>query len=66
MDQHVTMAPNGRLVTPAQLRARLGMEAGGTFLAQIDDGGICLVPLREVVSRVRRRPGRHDRGRFGP
>ena len=52
MGHHVTMAANGRLVIPAQLRAQLGLEGGGTFLAQVDDRGIRLVPLREVVSRV--------------
>jgi AbrB family looped-hinge helix DNA binding protein len=52
MNQDISMASNGRLVIPAQLRARLGMEAGGTFLAQVDEGGIRLAPLREVISRV--------------
>lgn len=52
MEEHVTMGSNGRLVIPAQLRVRLGMTGGGTFLAQIDNGAIRLVPLREVIRRV--------------
>ncbi len=52
MDQLVTMAPDGRLVIPARLRAQLGLEAGRTFLARVDGGGVRLVPLREVMGRV--------------
>jgi bifunctional DNA-binding transcriptional regulator/antitoxin component of YhaV-PrlF toxin-antitoxin module len=52
MDQHVSMAANGRLVIPAKLRAALGMEDGGAFVARLEDGSIRLQPLREVIAHV--------------
>jgi AbrB family looped-hinge helix DNA binding protein len=52
MEEHVTMAPNGRLVIPAQVRAALGMKRGGAFVIRIEDATIRLVPLRDVISLV--------------
>ena len=52
MEEHVTMAPNGRLVIPAPVRAALGMERGGAFVVRVEDATIRLVPLRDVISRV--------------
>jgi AbrB family looped-hinge helix DNA binding protein len=52
MEEHVTMAPNGRLVIPAPVRAVLGMEHGGALVVRVEGGTIRLVPLRDVVSRV--------------
>jgi bifunctional DNA-binding transcriptional regulator/antitoxin component of YhaV-PrlF toxin-antitoxin module len=49
---HVTMAPNGRLVIPARLRAALKMERGGAFVASLEDGVIKLEPLDKVIRRV--------------
>lgn len=50
---HVTMAANGRIVIPSQVRADLGMEKGGGFVMTVDEGGtIHLEPLRNVITRV--------------
>jgi antitoxin PrlF len=52
MDRHVSMASNGRLVIPAEIRAALGMEEGGTFVARLQAGEVHLQPLREVIAQV--------------
>lgn len=49
---HVTMAPNGRLVIPAQIRAAMRMEHGGAFVASLEHGVIKLEPLDAVIRRV--------------
>jgi AbrB family looped-hinge helix DNA binding protein len=59
MEEHVTMAPDGRLVIPARVRTALGMEHGGAFLVQVEDATIRLVPRREVIGRVQARVRRH-------
>lgn len=56
---HVGMAPNGRLVIPAALRAELGLEAGGQLLARVEDGKVILEPLSSVVRRVQARVRRY-------
>jgi bifunctional DNA-binding transcriptional regulator/antitoxin component of YhaV-PrlF toxin-antitoxin module len=48
----VTMAPNGRLVLPAHIRAAMKMERGGAFLARVEGGAIKLEPLDAVIRRV--------------
>ncbi len=50
---HVTMASNGRIVIPSQVRTDLGMEKGGSFVMTVDETGtIHLEPLRNVIARV--------------
>jgi AbrB family looped-hinge helix DNA binding protein len=50
---HVTMAANGRIVVPSQVRSSLGMEKGGGFVMTVDEGGtIHLEPLRNVIARI--------------
>ena len=52
-EHHVTMAPNGRIVVPSQVRATLGMESGGVFVMKVnDDGTIHLEPIINVIARV--------------
>ena len=52
-DHHVSMAPNGRLVIPADVRSALGMEKGGAFVLSMDaDGVVHLEPMNRVVQRV--------------
>jgi antitoxin PrlF len=48
----VTMAPNGRMVIPAPMRAAMKMERGGAFVARLEDGAIKLEPLDAVIRRV--------------
>jgi antitoxin PrlF len=50
----VTIAPNGRMVLPAQLRDRLGLRDGGTMLARIENGIIQLEPLSAALMRARK------------
>ncbi|SOE00418.1 AbrB/MazE/SpoVT family DNA-binding domain-containing protein [Caenispirillum bisanense] len=52
MSQHVTMAKNGRMVVPAQIRARLGMQEGGAFLVDVEDGQVVMRPYRAVLEEV--------------
>ncbi|MFL5334163.1 MAG: AbrB/MazE/SpoVT family DNA-binding domain-containing protein [Geminicoccaceae bacterium] len=52
MNRNVMMAANGRLVIPAEIRAALGMEQGGAFVAHLEDGSVRLRPLREVIAEV--------------
>jgi AbrB family looped-hinge helix DNA binding protein len=52
-EHHVTMAANGRIVVPSQIRSNLGMEKGGGFVMTVDESGtIHLEPLRNVITRV--------------
>jgi len=51
--QHVSMAPNGRLVIPAPVRAEVGMPEGGAFVVSVQDGKVVLEPYRDVLDRVR-------------
>ncbi|HIJ61973.1 MAG TPA: AbrB/MazE/SpoVT family DNA-binding domain-containing protein [Rhodospirillaceae bacterium] len=52
-EHHVSMAANGRIVVPSQVRVSLGMEKGGGFVMTVDDSGtIHLEPLRNVIARI--------------
>ena len=52
-EHHVTMAANGRIVVPSQVRASLGMESGGVFVMTVDDDGtLHLEPISKVIARV--------------
>ncbi|WP_156520934.1 AbrB/MazE/SpoVT family DNA-binding domain-containing protein [Magnetospirillum moscoviense] len=52
-EMHVTMAANGRIVVPSQVRSSLGMEKGGGFVMTVDERGtIHLEPLRNIIARV--------------
>ena len=52
-EHHVTMAPNGRIVVPSQVRAKLRMERGGAFVMTAEDNGtLHLEPLANVIARV--------------
>ncbi len=50
----VTIAPNGRMVLPAQLRERRGLRDGGTMLERIENGIIQLEPLSAALMRARK------------
>ena len=49
---HLEMAPNGRLVIPAKVRAQLGISKGATFVVEVEDGVIKLVPFDLVIRRI--------------
>lgn len=50
---HLTVAPNGRLVIPASMRAEIGLQRGGKVLARIDNGAVVLEPIELAVRRAR-------------
>lgn len=51
----VTIGPQGRLVVPAPLRKRLGLEAGDVLVAHADDDRLVLERRDAVLARVRTR-----------
>lgn len=51
----VTVGPQGRLVVPAALRRRLGIEHGTTLVAREDDGRLVLERPDAVLARLQRR-----------
>jgi AbrB family looped-hinge helix DNA binding protein len=52
MSQHVAMAPNGRLVIPANVRSELGMQDGGKFIVHVQNGEIRLEPINAAITRA--------------
>jgi AbrB family looped-hinge helix DNA binding protein len=42
MGLHVKVAPNGRLVLPAQVRQRMGLEGGGDLILDETEEGVVL------------------------
>jgi len=51
----VTVGPQGRLVVPAALRRRLGIEAGDVLIASAQQDRLVFEPRDAVLARVRRR-----------
>ena len=55
---NLIMAPNGRVVIPASMRAALGLRGGDQLVARIVDGAVVLEPLdaaiRHAQAMVRR------------
>lgn len=52
MQIHLTMAENGRVLIPAEIRATLGLKAGGKLVARIQDGALVIEPLEAAIRRV--------------
>ena len=50
---HVTMARNGRVVIPAEVRARIGMSEGGTLVVRVEGASVVLEPHKMALDRVR-------------
>lgn len=51
----VTVGPQGRLVVPAPIRKRLGIEAGDVLVARADDDRLVLERRDAILARVRTR-----------
>ncbi|UDF05407.1 AbrB/MazE/SpoVT family DNA-binding domain-containing protein [Asticcacaulis sp. AND118] len=49
---HITLAANGRLVIPAQMRAEMGLPTGGRLVARLVDGAVILEPVDLAVKRA--------------
>lgn len=50
---HLTMAANGRLVIPANMRAELGLQNGGRLVARVENGAVILEPIDAAIRRAR-------------
>lgn len=48
----VNITANGRMSLPADIRKRLGLEAGGTILVEETDDGVVLRTVAQVVARA--------------
>lgn len=49
---NVSMAPNGRIVVPARMRAALGVERGGRLIARLVGRTVVLESLDAAVRRA--------------
>lgn len=49
----VEVGPKGRVVIPAALRRRLGLEEGSQLVAMTEGGAVVLLPRGEVKARLR-------------
>lgn len=51
MVYHLTVAPNGRIVLPAEIRKRLGLSQGGDLLIEETPSGLLLrTPAQSVAN----------------
>ena len=48
----LTVAPNGRVVIPADIRAALGVKDGGKLIARIENGALVLETIQAAVARA--------------
>jgi antitoxin PrlF len=48
----LSVAPNGRVVIPAEMRAALGCQSGGKLLARLENGVLLLEPVDVAVRRA--------------
>ena len=49
---NLTVAPSGRVIIPAAMRAKLGCPKGGKILARLVDNTIILEPINAAVQRA--------------
>ncbi|HZL00516.1 MAG TPA: AbrB/MazE/SpoVT family DNA-binding domain-containing protein [Caulobacteraceae bacterium] len=59
MQANLKVAPNGRVVIPAEMRAALGMAGGGRLVARFVDGTVVLEPVEAAVRRAQALVGRY-------
>ena len=52
LQANLTLAPNGRVVIPANMRAELGFQGGGKLHARLVDGVLILEPLDAAIRRA--------------
>jgi len=52
MQTNLTIASNGRVVIPANMRAELGLKDGDKLIARVVDGAVILEPIDVAVRRV--------------
>jgi len=49
---YVTVAANGRVVIPAEVRESLGMKGGDKLLARVEDGALILEPIHVSIRKA--------------
>lgn len=49
----VSVGPKGRIVIPAEIRRRLGIEEGSELVALLEGDGVLLLPRDAVTRRLR-------------
>ncbi|WP_044559411.1 AbrB/MazE/SpoVT family DNA-binding domain-containing protein [Azospirillum sp. B4] len=49
---NLTVASNGRVVIPAQMRTALGLQDGGKVVARLEDGVVVLEPIDAAIRRA--------------
>ena len=52
MQQNLTIAANGRVVIPADMRLALGVQGGGKLVARLVEGAVILEPLEAAIRRA--------------
>ena len=52
LQANLTIAANGRVVIPANMRAQLGLQGGGKLVARLVDGAVVLEPVDAAVRRA--------------
>jgi antitoxin PrlF len=52
LQANLTLAANGRLVIPANMRAALGVQGGAKLVARVVDGAVILEPIDVAVRRA--------------
>jgi len=52
MTVQVTIAPNGRMSLPADIRKRLGLSGGGAVLVEETSDGVVLRTVAQAVARA--------------
>lgn len=50
---NLTIATNGRVVIPAEIRAKLGLKGGDQLVVRVVDGALVLEPVKTAIRRVR-------------
>ena len=56
---NLTIAPNGRVVIPATMRAAVGLAGGGKVVARVVDGAVILEPVDAAIRRAQELVGRY-------
>lgn len=52
MTSQVNITPNGRMSLPANIRKRLGLEAGGVVLVEETPDGVVLRTVEQAVAKA--------------
>lgn len=62
MTVQVTIAPNGRMSLPADIRKRLGLSGGGAVLVEETSDGVVLRTVAQAVARAQAMARQYSEG----